>query len=172
MCFHATGSRLIGVQSQLTQLLTSSGTNVISTCEELSYPYKTYTAIASELDRLAVQHRVTLMATGINPGFVMDTWPLFMSGICQSVQQIRAVRVQDAGMRRLPFQEKIGAGRTVKEFDELVQSGALRHVGLGESIAMLASGLHWDLSNIQEEISPIVAERKVSTRTLTVEPAR
>jgi len=147
-----------------------AGANVISTCEELSYPYRKEPQISADIDKKARDKGVTVLATGVNPGFVMDAWPLFMTGVCQQVKQIKAVRVQDASSRRGPFQKKIGAGCTLEEFNKLVASGTLKHVGLPESIAMIASGLGWELDEITESIEPVVAISRAKTDFVTVEP--
>jgi len=71
--------------------------NVVSSCEELSYPYQKEPKIAARLDRLARENGVTVLGTGVNPGFLMDAWPLFMTGVCTEVKEIKVSRVQDAG---------------------------------------------------------------------------
>ena len=166
-----TSSSLKVIYPQLEKCVTA-GTNVVSTCEELSYPYRKDPQLSAEIDRIAKANNVTVLATGVNPGFLMDAWPLFMTGVCQQVKRIRAVRVQDASPRRGPFQKKIGAGRTLEEFKELVASGTLKHVGLPEYIAMIASGLGWELDEITESIEPVVAETQVKTNFVTVEPGQ
>lgn len=164
---HATGSVLKEIYPQL-EMAIKAGCNIISTCEELSYPWNKQPELAAKIDKLAKKHKVTVLGTGVNPGFLMDTWPLFMTGVCQDVKQIKAVRIQDASKRRGPFQKKIGAGKTLEEFDILVKEGAIRHVGLAESIAMIATGLRWELDDITETIEPIMAEAEVSTQYVNV----
>ena len=166
-----TSSSLKAIYPQLKKCVTA-GVNVVSTCEELSYPYKKEPQLSAEIDSMAKENNVTVLATGVNPGFLMDAWPLFMTGVCQQVKRIRAVRVQDASPRRGPFQKKIGAGRTLEEFKELVASGTLKHVGLPESIAMIASGLGWELDEITESIEPVIAKNRVKTNFVTVEPGQ
>ena len=168
---HATSSSVSAIYAQLEQIV-RAGANVISSSEELSYPYRKQSDLAKKLDELAKKHQVTVVATGVNPGFLMDTWPLAMTAVCQDVQQIRAVRMQDASARRIPFQEKIGAGKTLEEFDKLVKAGTLRHVGLTESIAMIAGGLGWELDDITETIEPVVAESEVYSDFVTVRPGQ
>ena len=109
-----------------------------------------------------------ILGTGVNPGFLMDAWPMAMSSVCQEVKRVRVVRVQDASPRRLPFQKKIGAGCTVEEFEELAAAGTLRHVGLTESIDMIAAGLNWQLSQVIESIEPVIAREQVNTKYLTI----
>lgn len=164
---HATGSSLKEVFPQLAGVIKANA-NIVSTCEELSYPYKNQPELAAAIDKLAREHQITVLGTGVNPGFLMDTWPLFMSGVCQDVRQIKAVRIQDAAPRRLSFQKKIGAGKTIDEFNKLVKSGSLRHVGLPESVAMIAAGLGWPLDDITETIEAVIAASEVQSNFMTV----
>jgi len=168
IAFHTTGSIFRNVYSQLEDIV-RAGVNIVSTCEELSFPYKREPYLAAQLDSLAKENGVTVLGTGINPGFLMDTWPLSMTAVCRDVEEVKAVRIQDASSRRLPFQKKIGAGRTPDEFQNLIDEGTLRHVGLPESTAMIAAGLGWELDEITEEIGPVMAESRVSSPHLTVE---
>lgn len=163
----ATGSVLKNIFPQLEVVLTT-GVNIVSTCEEMSYPYLKQPALAAKIDKLAKENGVTVLSTGVNPGFLMDAWPLFMTGVCQDVKKIKVMRIQDATPRRLPFQKKIGAGLSLTEFDQLVQSGVIRHVGLAESIGMISAGLGWKLDKITEEIRPVVARKAVSNKHLSV----
>jgi 4-hydroxy-tetrahydrodipicolinate reductase len=153
-------------------MLIKAGVNIVSTAEELSFPWRKEPKLAADLDRLAKENKVTVLATGINPGFLMDTWPLAMTAVCQEVKRIRVARIQDASVRRLPFQKKIGAGCTPEEFRKLVDAGTLRHVGLAESIAMIAAGLRWELDDIRDEIEPIIARSEVRSQYLTVKPGQ
>lgn len=168
---HTTASSLKKVYGQLTEIV-RSGANIVSTTEELSFPWQKEPGLAAELDKLAKEHKVTVLATGVNPGFLMDTWPLAMTAVCQEVKRVRVARIQDASSRRLPFQKKIGAGCTLEEFKKLVDAGTLRHVGLAESIAMIAAGLGWELDDIRDEIEPIVAEGEVRSQYITVKPGQ
>jgi hypothetical protein len=169
--FLTTTSSLRAVHAEARECI-EAGANVISTCEELAYPYSKEPQISADVDKEAKDKGVTVLATGVNPGFVMDAWPLFMTGICQQVNKIKAVRVQDASPRRATFQNKIGAGRTLEEFNTLVAAGTLKHIGLPESIAMIAGGLGWELDKITESIEPVVARSRVETDFVVVEPGQ
>ncbi len=168
---HTTGSKLEQVFGQLEEIL-RAGINVVSTCEELSYPYRRHPELSERLDALAREKGATVVATGINPGFLMDTWPLAMSAVCKEVQAVRVTRVQDASSRRVPFQEKIGAGLSPEEFQQRVDSGSFGHVGLPESIYMIADGLGWRIERIEETIAPVLLERTVRSDHITVPPGR
>ena len=169
--FHTTGSSFERVFDQLVSIA-EAGVNVVSTCEELSFPWRRAPELAAQLDEVARKHDVTILGTGINPGFLMDLWPLAMTGVVQKVTKVRSMRIQDATTRRLPFQQKIGAGRTPEEFQQLIALGTLRHVGLPESLEMIADGLGWDLDDVTESIEPVMAEKQVSSQYMTVEPGQ
>ena len=88
----------------------------------------------------------------------MDFLPTAATGACHDVRSIRVERIQDAASRRLPFQQKIGAGLTVEEFQSLVSRGKIRHVGLTESMHMIAARLGWTLDRTEDIVEPVVSE--------------
>jgi hypothetical protein len=143
---------------------------IVSTTEELAYPVKSNRAVAKKIDALAKRARVAVLGTGVNPGFTMDALPIALTGVCEVVTAVEVDRVQDASIRRLPFQQKIGAGLTREQFMDKVKGGTVRHVGLAESITMIADAMGWKLDRVTDEIEPKIAERKVASRFLTVEP--
>ena len=167
---HATSSRLPDVSGQLAQCLRAR-LNVVSSCEELSYPHYKYPDLSEELDGMARSAGVTLLGTGINPGFLMDSLPIFLTGICQEVRRVKVTRMMYSGTRRSSYQKKIGTGLTPAEFESLIREGKITgHVGLVESIAMIASALRWSLDEIEElPVEGIVSE--VETQTWT-DPSR
>ena len=77
--------------------------------------------------------------------------------------------MQDARIRRLPFQQKIGAGLTRAQFKKQVAKGSVRHVGLTESIAMIADALGWKLDRITDRITPKIAATTVAGELLAVD---
>ena len=143
---------------------------IVSTTEELSYPTKANLRYAREVHRLAKKHRVAVLGTGVNPGFVMDALPIMLTGVCERVEEVRVDRVQDARIRRLPFQQKIGAGLTREQFQKKVEDGNVRHVGLAESVSMIADALGWKLDRITDDIEPKMATTTVASEFLAVDP--
>ena len=168
---HSTASYLNVVSTQILKCVKAKS-DVISTCEELAYPFETNEKIALQLDRFAKRYGVTVLGTGVNPGFVMDTLPIALTGACQSVTRVSVTRIVDASKRRLPLQRKIGAGLSTEEFQRLVQERKVRHVGFEESIGMIASGLGWKLDRVEEMVEPVVAEDYVESPYLKVEKGR
>lgn len=165
---HTTSSSLPKVMDQLLACL-DVGSCVVSTCEELSYPYRTHPELAMKLDKAAKESGVALVGTGVNPGFVMDKLAITLSAVSQRVDHVKVLRIVDAAKRRLPLQKKIGAGMTVEEFRSKVKEGVIKHVGLPESVAMVADSLGLRVDEITETIEPKVASDRVQTEFLTVE---
>ena len=165
---HSTSSSLPKVMDQLLACLDAQAC-IVSTCEELSYPYRTYPELAAKLDATAREMGVALIGTGVNPGFVMDKLVVTLAAVAQRIEHARALRIVDAGKRRLPLQKKIGAGLTVEEFRDKVKAGIIKHVGLPESVALVADSLNLAVDEITETIEPVVARERVQTEFLTVE---
>ena len=168
---HTTSSSLAKVMDQLLSCLEAESC-VVSTCEELSYPYRTYPELSAQLDAAAKDWGVALVGTGVNPGFVMDKLVITLGAVSQRIDHAKALRIVDASKRRLPLQKKIGAGLSVEEFSARVKEGTIKHVGLPESVAMVADSLGLAVDEITETIEPKVATEKVTTEFLTVEPGQ
>ncbi|MBI4263493.1 MAG: dihydrodipicolinate reductase, partial [Acidobacteria bacterium] len=145
---------------------------VVTTTEEAAYPAPRNQRLFRRLDAAARKARVAVLGTGVNPGFVMDTLPLALTGVCERVDSITVNRVQDARRRRLPFQQKIGAGLTLEEFGRAVKAGRVKHVGLAESIAMIADTLGWRLDRVTDEVQPKVADKPVASDLLAIDAGR
>ena len=143
---------------------------IVSTTEELSYPGYTHIRQARQIHALAKKAKVAVLGTGVNPGFAMDALPIALTAVCERVDRVVVNRVQDARIRRLPFQQKIGAGLTTEQFQKKVDDGSVRHVGLTESIAMIADALGWTLDRITDEIQPKLAAVTISSEYLAVDP--
>lgn len=168
---HATSSSLERVTPQLLEIM-ESGAQIVSTCEELSFPWTARPQLAAELDVAARRHGVTVLGTGVNPGYAMDALPLMLTGPCAAVRSVRVLRVVDAALRRGPLQKKVGAGLTAEQFAARVRDGSVRHVGLPESLHMLATGLGWELDRMEDSIEPVIADAPIVTEFASVAPGQ
>jgi hypothetical protein len=145
------------------------GIPVISTCEELSYPWILQPELSKKLDTICKKHNITCLGTGVNPGFLMDYLPAVFASISKEIEQITVERVQDATPRRVPFQRKIGAGLTLDEFKKKEATGTLRHVGLQESVYLLANSMGLELDEVTESLHPVIAETAVASQAINVD---
>lgn len=157
-----TVSSLKDIEPQIAQLA-KAGLNIVSTCEELSFSRHTHPKITKRIDAACKKRKVACVGTGVNPGFLMDYLPCVMSSVCQEVKKITVARIQDASRRRIPFQQKIGAGLTVSEFRKQKSAGTLRHVGLTESMHMIADCMQWKLDRTTESLRPVIAMKPVTS---------
>jgi 4-hydroxy-tetrahydrodipicolinate reductase len=159
---HATSSRLADILPQL-ETIVGFGWNVLSTCEELTYPAVADPALAAALDRMASKAGVTVLGAGVNPGFLMDALPLFLSAVCLRVDSILVRRVVDTNQRRPQLQEKVGVGMTADEFAFRAESDQLGHVGLRQSAYLIATRLGWRNPEYAEHLVPVIALEDTET---------
>ncbi len=159
----ATGSRLEAIIGQIEDCL-DAGCHVVSTCEELVFPWRGPSKLADRIDCKAREAGLVVLGTGINPGYLMDYLPLVCAGLCRSISRIEIRRHQDASHRRRPFQAKIGAGMTPEAFAEKMAAPIpIGHVGLTESVELLAHGLGWKLDEATEVVEPYLAPQDCSS---------
>lgn len=168
---HTTSSSLARCLPELLAAV-EAGAYVVSSCEELSYPWVQAPEAAARLDGAARAAGVAVVGTGVNPGFAMDYLPVVLAGAAKRVDGVRVHRVQDAGQRREPLQAKVGAGITAEEFRRRVAAGTMGHVGLTESAQAVAAALGWDPRGTTETIEPVVAGVATASAFGTIEPGR
>lgn len=167
VCVLSTSSSLRDIKAQAALLL-KKGLNVVTTCEELAFPTPAHQAAFRELDRLAEKKKVSILSTGVNPGYAMDALALILTAPCAQVNRVAVTRVVDAGTRRLPLQRKVGAGLNLNQFRRAMTEGSVRHVGLLESVHMIAAALGWKLDRIEETVEPAIAPRDLDTEYLRI----
>ncbi|CUU01534.1 4-hydroxy-tetrahydrodipicolinate reductase [Candidatus Kryptobacter tengchongensis] len=171
LVFHTTTSFMEEVKDQLTELIKLK-LNVVSSTEELFFPWFRNREIAQEIDLLAKKFKVRVLGTGVNPGFVMDVLPAVLTQVCTNVKKVKVERVVNASKRRLPLQLKIGAGLKVGEFKTKKATGKFGHIGLVESLQFLAYILNIQLDEIKETLNPIVTKKSLKTEYLTIQKGR
>lgn len=163
----ATVSSMEKITPQIEQIV-ACGLPVVSTCEELLYPWHISKALSERIDHAAKANQVAVLGTGVNPGFLMDSLPVCLTAVCQDVKKITVKRIQDAALRRVPFQKKIGAGLTLEEFEKKKAQGTLRHVGLTESLHLIGSAVGWRLTRTEEVLTPVIAEKEINTEAMRI----
>jgi 2,4-diaminopentanoate dehydrogenase len=135
------------------EALLGRGYHVVTTCEELSDPDRPE---RERLDRMARSVRRNAVATGANPGFVMDGFALAVARGSAAVTGVRVTRRVDTATRRDRLVAKTGRGLTEAEFRSRAGAGGIGHVGLAASARLLAAGLGWRLVAVDELIEPVL----------------
>jgi len=156
---HATVTFLDEVYPQIAMAV-ESDMNVISICEELAYPWYRHPELATKIDRLARENGVTVLGTGVNPGFSMDTLVIHCTGLCAEVKRIRVKRISDGGLYGPKVYDRRGLGLSPDAWERRRSANKISgHVGTHESMRMIAASLGWNLDEtIDEQIEPIIAK--------------
>lgn len=170
VAIHATCSTVDDAMGEISTLV-NHGVHVISIAEEMAYPVASSPAFAEEIHWLAVGKQVSVLGTGINPGFVLDLLIIALSGVCSDIQAIRAQRINDL----TPFGPSVlntqGVGLTPAAFHDGVAAGTVAgHIGFVQSIHMIANALGWEIERIEQNREPIISEVRRVTPFVTVEP--
>ena len=168
---HTTASYFDLFKNQILDIL-AAGLDIVSTSEELSFPWLANAHHAEEIDAAAKKAGKSVMGTGVNPGFLMDSLPLFLTSICQRVNRISVTRRINASTRRGPFQAKIGSGMSIDAFKAKMAEGRMGHVGLPESMGMLFDTLGRKLAKYQATVEPVVADVLTTTEHFEVPPGQ
>lgn len=164
---HTTASYFDVFENQILNIL-GHKLNVVSTAEELSFPWHHNPKQAKRIDDAAKKNGVSVLGTGINPGFLMDSLPLNLTALSQNVESIDIRRAQNASTRRGPFQKKIGSGMTAEEFKAAMKTGRMGHVGLPQSMAMIFDAFGKKLAKYKQKIVPVLAKKEIKTEHFTV----
>jgi hypothetical protein len=165
---HSTGPSLGEALKEIMPAV-EAGLPVISSCEELCYPFHTDNAdLAAQIDAGARKNNVVVLGIGVNPGFAMDKLVLVLAAACQQVQKVRVLRVVDASRRRLHLQTKVGVGLTLEQFSHELELGTVRHYGMTGSAWMIADQLGIPIDRVEEAIAPIVAEIPMKSQYFSV----
>jgi hypothetical protein len=159
---HTAGSKAAQSLDQI-QPMVERGVSVASTCEELLYPPLRAPEASSRIDSIARKHGARVVATGVNPGFVMDLLPICLTGVSRTVSAICAERVVNASTRRMPLQKKIGSGMEPAEFRKLFSERKIGHAGFQESVALIAHAMGWRLDQLLETCEPMIAPHDIQT---------
>ncbi len=162
-----TSSSLKAIKPQVLALV-QRGIHVVTTCEELAFPTPENQTAWRDIDKAATARKVSVLSTGVNPGFAMDALPLMLTAPCAEVTRVSVTRVVDAGTRRLPLQRKVGAGLNLNQFRRAMTEGTVRHVGLPQSVYMISTALGWKLDKVEETLEPAIAPRDLNTEYLRI----
>lgn len=149
----------------------SAGVNCISIAEEMASPEAQSPGLAAEIDALAKKHGVTVLGTGVNPGFVLDLLVVLLSGVCHHVERIEASRVNDLSPYGPTVMKTQGVGTTPEEFAKGIADGTIvGHVGFPESIRMISDALGLGVDRIEQTREPIVSKVYRETAHVKIAP--
>lgn len=165
-----TQSYLHEVESQVEPCI-RAGANVLCIAEKLAYPWASDAAWAERFDGLAKESGVSILGTGVNPGFVLDALAVMWTSACLRVDRIEARRVNDLSPFGPTVMRTQGVGTTVEEFERGVAEGTIvGHIGFPESIGLISRALGWTIDEVVETREPIVSTVARETPHVKVAP--
>lgn len=161
------------VKDQMPDLrkIITAGINCISIAEEMAEPSAQNPDLAKEIDALAKKHGVSVLGTGVNPGFVLDLLVVALTGGNHNVERIEASRVNDLSPYGPTVMKTQGVGTTPEAFKAGVADGSIvGHVGFPESIQMISDALGLGVDRIVQSREPIISKVHRETPYVKVEP--
>ncbi len=148
-----------------------AGADVLCIAEKLAYPWASDPAWAERFDALAKERGVSILGTGVNPGFVLDALIVVWSSICLRIDKIEAERVNDLSPFGPTVMKGQGVGTTVEGFERGVTDGSIvGHIGFPESIQLIAKALGWGVDRVEETREPVITTVERSTPHVRVAP--
>jgi len=172
IAIQATCSRVADAMGEITTLV-RHGVHVISIAEEMAYPVVSAPAFAEELHWLAVAQGVSVLGTGINPGFVLDLLVVTLSAVCADIDSVSATRCNDLAPYGPTVLASQGVGLSPQAFALAVEDGTVvGHIGFPESLHLIGAALGWAIEHIEQTREPIVARVQRQTPAITVQPGQ
>lgn len=153
------------------KLILENRKNCITIAEEMAYPFIKEKELSEEIDRLAKEKGVTVLGTGVNPGFVLDTLIITLSAACKNVRSIKASRINDLSPFGSTVMRTQGVGTTPEKFEKGLKDGSIvGHIGFQQSIPMIAKALGIEIDEVVETREPIISNTYRETPYVKVEP--
>ncbi|MBB3748176.1 4-hydroxy-tetrahydrodipicolinate reductase [Mycolicibacterium sp. BK634] len=155
-------------------LLLKNGFNVISSAVERAiYPKALAPDTLKQLEDACREGDSSFLGAGINPGFTMDLWPVYMSRLSRRIDRINIVEVCD--MRNYDSAENMGFmgfGKTLEELGDR----AMRFEGSDEltpfysSVLMVSDALRFNVDAVRFESEYGVTDKRIEVATGVIEP--
>ena len=137
----------------------------------MAYSFVNNPEEAEEIDNMARRYGVTVLGTGINPGFVLDTQIITMTAAMLNVKKIKAARINDLSPFGPTVMETQGVGTSPEQFKEGLENGKIvGHIGFEQSIYMISQALGWKIDRIEQTREPIISNVLRETKYVRVEP--
>jgi len=167
---HATSSFVKDVAGEI-QVCLECGLDVVTIAEEMAWPWAAAPTDARRLDKTARAAGRTVLGTGVNPGFVLDTLVAILTAPMAYVERVYARRVNDLSPFGPTVMRTQGVGLSPEEFAEGVERGTVvGHIGFPESMRLIAQAIGAKLTRIEQKREPIISKVRRETPHVVVEP--
>ena len=167
-----TSSRIVELVDLVSRLL-EKGIDVVTSAEEMAYPWREFPEESRRLDEIARRHGSTLVGAGANPGFLMDVVPVVLSCATQDVRHLQVTRAIDLRPHRETRLRRFALGQEADRFEQLFADGVAHgHIGFRQSIDAFADALNLPIDRVEElPLRPtVIATGPRSGDLVTLEP--
>ena len=171
IAFHCAGSHIDNIEADLVSLM-DAGFNVVTTAEEVIWPYGSRDEAADRLDAAAKRAGVTLFAAGVNPGVLFDRLPTYLSSMTLGPTSVHGTRLVDLSKRRNALRRKMGVGQDAAAVRAKTATFSIGHAGFSESVRYLAAALGWAVGDVEQKLEPVVATERVERAGEVVLPGQ
>lgn len=167
----ATTSFLAEVAADIAEAV-RGGSNVICSAEEAAFPWETDRTTAEAIDALAREHGVTVMGSGLNPGFAFDAFVVTATGPTAAVHNITVERTVDLSGFGATVLRRLGIGFSAAEFGAGVANKTIfGHIGFPQSMRVVAGAMGCTIERIDPFIEPVLATDALENAAVPVEPS-
>lgn len=148
-----------------------AGMDVVTTAEEMSYPKALDPELSDKMDKIAKENHVSILGTGVNPGFIMDLVVIMLTGVCNTVDNLKVTRINDLGCFGKAVMDEQGIGMKPQEFKDGVKNNTVAgHIGFLQSFGMFEEAFNVKFNNVRQEKEPIITNVPRSTDIVSVKP--
>jgi 4-hydroxy-tetrahydrodipicolinate reductase len=165
--FHTAGT---GIKDTLEQLkpICESGASVVTSCDEMLFPWHREPELASEIDAICQREKVKVAGAGTDPGAAFNHLPISLAHLTGNIRSVSVESVSNAADRRSAVQDRIGYGLDPETFHEGWANGELGITGFHESLLIVAHSIGWHIPALDQWCEPILAEREFKLPQITV----
>lgn len=155
----STATRVADVAPLIVEGL-SHGATVLCTSEELAFPDPD-SADARAIAAASTTANRGVVAVGVNPGFVFDSVPIWLSSATGEPRSLVVRRIVDASVFGARVRAGLGLDVTAEQFEDGVAAGTIRgHVGFPESARVIARHFGRSITRESEALHPVMRDGK------------
>ena len=144
------------------------GVNVLTIAEEVFWPWRSYPELSEELNALAKKHNVTVGASGLQDGFLLNVISA-VTGVCNSIKSMNVVTNANLDFYGPAVLEHYVIGATESEYEQRMNqtdSDAEPMLVLGSAMEALVSDLSFTISKWNSYYTPIFASEPIMSVSL------
>jgi 2,4-diaminopentanoate dehydrogenase len=144
-----------------------AGCDVISTSEPLSWPWRTFPEETARLDAAARERGLSVLGTGVCPGFLPDVVPIVATLACRTIDHVDVRIFGDV----YPYGPTVwkGMGLGLSEDEYRSRLGGEVDIEFAEPLDQVAAAVGLAVDEVREECEPLLAPHDIRVGALEVQ---